>query len=245
MKLFDCYCCFGRISVPPPRFAENAQQLVDEMEYCGINEALVYHSAMRYGSPLIGNKLVVEEIKGFPNLHATWAILPHQTGEQEPPDIFLETMKANNIKALYALPEEHGYSLDEVGFGELFEELLEHRIPLFMWADWNLVGRVLKQFPKLIIVVFGHGPHGDDRYFRPLIERYSNLYIDTSTYLQDGGIEGFCNSYGAEHLLFSTGYPQNCIGGPVLRIVGADITDFQRELICSGNIERLLKEVRL
>jgi predicted TIM-barrel fold metal-dependent hydrolase len=154
-------------------------------------------------------------------------------------------MKDCNIRGLYAFPEDHGYVLDAIVFGDLFEELVHRSIPLFIKPDWHRIYSLLSQFPKLTIVAVGHGPHGDDRFFRPLIERYKNFYIDTSTYLQDGGIEAFCNKYGAGRMLFGTGYPGNCIGGPILRILKADIEESQREMICHGNIKRILGEVKL
>lgn len=245
MKLFDCYCSFGRTPVVQSRFASTASELCNELEYCGIDQALVFHSAQRFSSPVLGNELVIEETKGFPKLHPTWAILPHQTGEQLPPDKFVEQMKEKGIKALYAFTEEHGYLFDEIVFGELFEEMVSRSIPLLVRSTWPAIYGVLKQFPKLTLICVGHGPHGHDRYFRPLIEKFPNFYIDTSSYLQDGGIEDFCEKYGGDRMVFATGYPQNCIGGPVMRLACAVIKDSYKESIGSGNITRILEGVRL
>ena len=245
MKLFDCYCAFGEVAVKPPKYSRNAEELLEVMEFCGIDEALVFHSEMKYGSPVTGNKSVVEETRNHNRLHPTWAILPPQTGEQPETSEFIKAMKGNNVKALYAFPQEHAYIPDKVVFGELFEELIACNIPLLIKPDWPTVYSILSQFPRLTLIAVGHGPHGADRYFRPLIEKYPNFYIDTGTYLQDGGIEEFCNKYGAERMLFSTGYPGNCIGGPILRALKAGVKDSQRELICHRNIERILEGVKL
>lgn len=42
---FDCDAGFGRAMVPPMRYAATAGELVEEMEFCGIGEVLVYHAA--------------------------------------------------------------------------------------------------------------------------------------------------------------------------------------------------------
>ena len=245
MRLFDCYSMFGELSLRPPMYSRDANEFLSVMKTCDIDKALVFHSSMKYGSPVVGNKVVIEETQNHPNLYPTWAILPAQTDEQAKAPDFIKAMLNNNVKALYAFPEEHAYILDEVVFGELFEEMVARKIPLLIKPNWPLVYSVLSQFPKLTLIAVGHGPHGADRYFRPLIERYQNFYIDTATYLQDGGIEDFCRKYGAERMLFSTGYPQNCIGGPILRILRACIDDSSRELVCHGNIERILEDVML
>jgi hypothetical protein len=245
MELFDCYCSFGELRMQPPRYSKSAGELLDVMDYCGIGEALVFHSAMKYGSPLVGNELVIEETRNFKRLHPTRAILPPQTAEQFETVEFIESLRVHDIKALFAFSEEHGYLLNGTVFGDLFEEMTHRSIPLLMKPNWQGIYSLLSEFPKLTVVAVGQGPHGADRYFRPLIEKYDNFYIDTSTYLQDGGIEHFCEKYGGRRILFSTGYPGNCIGGPILRILTARISDSDRELICFGNIRRILGAVRL
>lgn len=245
MKLFDCYCGLGPMSVSPPRYAATAEELLDEMAWVGIDEALVVHNAVRPAGPGLCNPRIVEAVAGRGNLHPTWAILPPATGEQATGDEFFRQMKAAGVWALYAFPAEHGYLLDDAGFGEAMERLVERRIPLLMRANWPDVAGALRQWPKLRLLVVGQGPHGADRYFRPLIEKYPDFYIDTSTYLQDGGIEEFVGRYGAKRMLFGTGYPGNCIGGPVLRLQTAEIDQADMALIAHGNIERLKSEVSL
>jgi predicted TIM-barrel fold metal-dependent hydrolase len=245
MDLFDCYCSFGELRLKPPRYSKTVEDLLKTMDFCGIKDALVFHSVMKHGSPVIGNRIVYEETCDYKRLFPVWALLPSQTEEQEDPDRFIQSLKARDIRALVAFPDEHGYMLDGVVFGGIFEEMVYRSIPLLLKPKWPLVYTILEQFPKLTVVAIGQGPHGADRYFRPLIERYNNFYIDTSTYLQDGGIEEFCSKYGAERMLFGTGYPGNCIGGPILRILTANIPDEQKELICSKNIRRILENVTL
>jgi hypothetical protein len=245
MELFDCYCCYGEMRLRPPSYSKNATELIDVMDGCGIENALVFHSTIKYGSPVLGNRLVIEESRGFDRLHPVWAILPSQTSEQEESEGFIRSMKKSNIKALFAFPDEHGYLLDEVVFCDLFEELTDRHVPLFLKPGWQSIYSLLSRFPDLTVVAVGHGPHGSDRYFRPLVEKYKNFYIDTSSYLQDGGIEAFCDKYGAHRMLFGTGYPGNCIGGPVLRALRADVDATKKELICHKNLERLLRSVRL
>lgn len=253
MEIFDCNACFGVFTVPPPAFAETAEELLEEMAFCGIHRALVTIAAMREESPIVGNALVVEALRDFDDLYPSWAILPPQTGEVGSPDALVARMKEQGVRVLWAFPSEHKYLLNGTTFGSLFEVMIERRIPLFLsltensggLGGWALVDAVLRDFPRLRLVVTDHGCWGQDRYFRPLVERYDDVYIDTARFELDGGIADFCRAYGPDRLLFGTGYPRNNMGGALLTVAHADIREKEREAILGGNLERLLGEVRL
>jgi len=246
MKFFDCNCYFGHVGLPAFRYASNSDELVNELDFCGTDKALVYHSSMRFDSPIVGNKVILEEVKNKPNLIPTWAVLPFQTNElARTGDEFLEEMKRNNIKALRAFPDEHRYFLNELTFGELFELMEDKSIPLLIRSNWEAASNLLKSFKKLIIVVTSHGPHPQDRYFRPLLEKYENLYIDTSSYLLDRGIESLVEIFGYKRILFGSGYPENYIGSSLLRVAQAEIDEDAKKAIAYDNLDSLIRGVKL
>jgi len=239
--------------VRPIRFAENAQELLKEMDYYGISEALVYHARQRDDSPVIGNEMLLKEINGFDRLHGTFAILPPQTGELGSLEALLERMRTKNVHAFRAFPAEHKYLMTTTALAPLYDLMVERHVPLFICANescggisgWYLIERILSDVPDLTVVVTGHGSWGQDRFFRPLIERYDSLYLDTSRYELDGGISNFCAKYGAARLLFGTSFPDWNPGGPILTLIQADITTQECERIASGNLESILGRVKL
>ena len=79
LKFFDCNCAFGPYRTRVFRFARTADELVEEMDFSNIDRALVYHTAMRFDHPAVGNELVVRATEGRPRLLPTWALLPSQT----------------------------------------------------------------------------------------------------------------------------------------------------------------------
>ncbi len=251
MKFFDCNASFGPLMVPPPKIAKTANDLLDEMDFCGINEALVYHAAQMDDSPIVGNQLLVEETEGLDRLHRSWAILPPQTEELPPPDEFLNLMKKYKVRALRVFPSKHRYLLTRTSLGSLYDLLIEKHIPLFIsikefaagTSGWTLIEGILADNPDLTLVVTDHGTWGQDRYFRPLIEKYENFYIDTSRYELNEGIEAFCKKYGADKMLFGTGFPEIKIGGVLLALVNADISSKEKEAIAYRNLETLLGRV--
>ncbi len=241
---FDCNCSFGTIPRPAFQYARCASELLEEMDFCGISKGLVYHAGMRFSSPVIWNNGLLKQIKHEPRLIPTWAILPPQTGEMVNPQELFAEMKACGIQALRAFPQEHRYCLDKLTFGSLFEVLIQYKIPLFAKENILKLKDLLADFPDLTVVAMNQGPHSFERYLRPLLDAYPNLYVDTSYFITDGGIEEFCERYGPGRLLFGSGYPDNCRGGAVLHLLHADISEEAKKAIASDNLERLLNEAR-
>ncbi len=248
MRLFDCHCSFGFTREPGLSPCERAEDLLARMDRQGIERALVLHEALRTSCPTVGNEIAVRECAASPRLLPAWAILPSQTGEFPEPEALFERMESAGVRALWALPADHRYRLDALTFGDLFEAMSERRAPLFLHQDdnqgggsgWDLAGRLLADFPALPLVVVGHGPWGDDRSFRPLLDRYPGLHIDISRYELDLGLARLVERYGADRLVFGTGAPKWAMGGPATVLREAPIPVEAKEAIGAANLERLL-----
>ena len=253
MEFFDCNVSYGIFSVPPHKRADTVDDLVEAMEWSGIQRALVQHASAIDESPVVGNPLLVQQTTPHANLEPSWAILPPQTRELGTVEQLISSMKEGGVKALWAYPSKHKYLLNGTTFGELFEEMIQRNIPLFVkrsessggLAGWAMVESVLSEFPMLTMAVVGHGCWGEDRYFRPMIEKYEGMYIDTSRYELDGGIADFCGIYGPNRMLFGTDFPHTEMGGAKMALMHADIPDDAKAAIASGNLWRILSEVKI
>lgn len=255
LEFFDCNASLGVPQKPPLRYSADADGLLDEMDFCGIGRALVWHAAMRERSPVDGNARLTEAIAGKERLVGTWAILPHQTGEQPPPEEFLRQMAANDIGALWAWPRSHEYRLTQGGMGDLLAAVEARHVPLFVCientsmdvrrADWAAIEPLLRDFPNLTLCVTPQSNWGQDRYFRPLIERFERLHVGIESYELAGGLADFCERYGSRRLLFGSGYPRVAMGGARSVLEHADISDDDKGAIAGGNLKRLLAEVEL
>ena len=131
--------------------------------------------------------------------------------------------------------------------GTVLGELVERRIPLFVNVEegWQLLHDVLASWPELVLIATDHGCWGDDRFFRPLLERYRHFHIDTSRYELDGGLEDVLKAYGSRRLLFGSSYHHVPMGGSSLLVRHAEIGEDDRAAIASGNLQAILDEVRL
>lgn len=249
MDFFDCNAFLGR---PARREAYNpapgAAEILAEMDFCGVERALVYHIAQFDASPHLGNRLLAEEIRDQPRLWGCWSLLPNQAREFPPFEEFLQQMRAARVAALRAFPNEHHFLLNAVAMGSWLEGMVAHHIPLLLsvnrGSDWHTAYSLLAEFPGLVCVICDHGCWGEDRYFRPLLERYPNVYIDTAAYLLDGGIESFVADYGPRRMLYGSGFPVSHFGGMMLAIRHAQIPEEAKTAIASGNLERILAEVQ-
>ncbi|HUE14241.1 MAG TPA: amidohydrolase family protein [Planctomycetaceae bacterium] len=245
MKFFDCNCAFGPYRTRVFRFARTADELIEEMDFSNIERALVYHTAMRFDHPAIGNERVVAESAGQPRLLASWSLLPSQTGEQPAIDVLLRQMQQQNVRALRLFPDDHRYFCDDITWGDQLAIYRERRIPLFVRGSLDKVAQLLRSFPDLIVVTGSQGSNPLDRYAWPLIERFPHLIFETSGYLVDGGIEEFCKRYSASRLVFGSGYPDNSSGAAMLALARAEISDAERQSIAWDNLSRLLEAATL
>ena len=248
MNFFDCNTFLGRPArreIYPP--APTAEDVLSEMDFCGVERALVWHIAQFDASPHLGNDLLAQAIAPHPRLLGCWSLLPNQAREFPPFDDFLQAMRQSRVVALRAFPNDHHFLLNAVAMGSWLEPMVAHRIPLFLsvarGADWNIAYALLAEYPDLVCVICDHGCWGEDRRFRPLIERYPHVYVDTSQYLLDGGIEAFVRDYGSERLLYGSGFPASHFGGMMLAIQHARISAEAKAAIASNNLDRILAEV--
>lgn len=261
LKIVDCSACIGLSSInheiinhenyyvyEKVRQARNSEELLQEMDFCGIDEAFVYHQVMVESDPEYGNKLIVEESNNTSGrLHPTWALLPSITEENFAPEILIPEMKKNGVMALRAYPKKFRFFLDRITMGEMLDAMCERNIPLFLSPQdgWEEIFNTLKSFPKLTVIITNYGLWGSDRFFFPLVKAYKNVYIDTSDYQVINGINKFCEKFGDERLVFGSNFPMDYFGGPLTALLGSDLKEESVEKIASGNITRIMSEVKL
>jgi hypothetical protein len=245
LRFFDCNSAFGPYRTRVFRFARTADELITEMDFANIEQALVYHTAMRFDHPAVGNERVVDETRGQSRLLPTWALLPSQTGELPSLETLVRDMRRQRVRALRLFPDDHRYFLDEITWGDQMAVFMERRIPLFIRASLDRIATLLRAFPDLVVVTGSQGSNPLDRYAWPLIEKYPNLSFETSGYLVDGGIEEFCKRYSASRLIFGSGFPDNANGASMLTLAHAEISDTERQAIAWDNLERLLERASL
>jgi hypothetical protein len=249
LRFFDCNAFFGLPMKRPLAPVASAAELVAEMDRAGVERALAWHIAQHDASPQAGNALLADEIRDQPRLTGCWTILPNQAREFPPLPLFYERMREARVCALRVFPGSHRYLANAVSMGDWFQAMVERRIPLLLslrrGVEWRDVYALLAEFPDLVCVVCDHGCWGEDRVFRPLLERYPHVYVDTAQYLLDGGLEALVADYGARRVLFGSGFPESYMGGMMMALRHARIPKEAKVAIAGGNLERILEEAEL
>lgn len=253
MTIIDANASFGAVYTPTLAPCRTPEELIAALDRAGVDRALVAADAIRGGCPSEMNVRAALELAPHARLMPVWAILPLETGEFGTRTEFLDSMKRYGVRALAAYPSKHRYLLDRVGCGELLDAMVECRIPLLLPLEessggvggWALAEKLLSETPGLRLIVLGTGPWGDDRLFRPLLRNFPTLTVEVSRYELDGGIAALCGKYGAERLVYGSGYPHWAMGGALLTALHADIPEADKGLILGGNIARMLDEVTI
>jgi predicted TIM-barrel fold metal-dependent hydrolase len=249
MHFFDCNAYFGLPTIRPLMPVPMVEMLLAEMDRAGIEHALVWHIAQHDASPQLGNRLLTDAIRPHERLVGCWTVLPNHAHEFPPPDALFREMAAARVAALRIFPTSHRFPANALALGDLLEAMVSRRAPLFLslrrGSNWPLVYGLLADFPDLVCVICDHGCWGEDRSFRPLLSRYPNVYVDTAQYLLDGGIESLVADFGAERLLFGSGFPDSYFGGMMLALRHAKIPETARQAIAAGNLERILQATSL
>ena len=261
MRFIDCSACLGygginREIINHENYAvmekvkepKDAGEILAEMDFNGIDKAIVYHQSMKDVSVYYGNSKIIEEVKlNKQRLVASMSILPAITDTEFSVENLDKYIKENNIFGVRVFPRLQRYMTDKITMGEVFDYLTQIKMPVYISPDmgWDLVFDTMKDFPKLTAIITNYGLWGSDRYFYPLVNAYKNLYVDSSDFQEIRGIEYFVKKFGDERMLFGTNFPMDNMGGPITTLLGANISQDSKEKIASGNIERLMSEVVL
>ena len=224
------------------------EALERKMLHYGIGKALVYHSMAKEYSPVLGNELLLEEIKGHPSLYPVWVVMHHHTQEFPEPDALIRGMRASGVKAVRMFPGqwEQNFSLAEWNCRELFTVLQEYRIPVMLGldsTDWDGFYDLLSSYPQLNVIMT-EADYRIDRNLYSLLKKFDNLFIEIMGYKVHNGIEEICRRFGAHRLIFGSGMPVYS-GAVVCMVTYARISGEEKKQIASGNLEKLTGGVRL
>jgi len=246
MRFFDCNAYVGLSPIPQHAPVFDTSEFVAAMRQEGVERALVWHIAQYYDGPSPGNEMLAEEIADHPNLVGCWAILPDADWEMPSPDELFRRMKAARMAAARAFPTRHGFFLDGLYCRDTLNAMLESRVPLLLsmrrGADYSCAYSLLREFPGLRIVLCDHSEYSPDRHLLTLMRHFPELYLDTTCFGLHGHIERFAREFGAERLLFGSGFPEIPFSTMIYEIERTELPEADRAAIAGGNLERLLEE---
>ena len=239
--LFDANGSVGKKSSGAPEFPDLRARL-DYMNRFGIARALVWNVESQQNHAGASNHALLEQIQTTPG--AQGRIIPAFSISG------LMTYEEGGIKALEALmkaSQTRSLRFANV-FGRLTLRQLEpvirgirrQRPFIVMRYDQAAVEDIAEfaaRFPEISLVLT-EVMWGPCIMVFDLMRRRKNILVDNSWLHSCGAIELVVKHFGAERLVFGTGYKAHN-GAAIGALAHADITDTQRRLIACGNLERL------
>lgn len=251
MFFFDCSVSYGINTHEKQMLPVNdINVLCDEMKRAGVEKAIVWRKDQYHGySPHEGNLKLADDIRGFSNLFGLWSIIPSYTHEIPDPSGMVSEMKKNRIIGWRLFPGKHRFLPDKFVLGDWLALAEANKIPIFINTNHGTsleqTAGLLESFPSLTIVLAFADIWPNDRFLRPFIAQYPNVYLDLTYYITAGGLEDLVDKYGAGRILFGSGFPDCYFGANMMVIRHAAVFHKDREAIAGWNMQRIIEEVIL
>lgn len=251
----DSYAMIGKRGPKDVEARYKTEELLEEMEWCGIHGAFVAHSMSKDYDPMYGNRLLLRELKKSSRLYGVWAVMPHHTGEMPAPKELISEMRDQGIRAAKMYPRVHRYPFTVDFCGALLRELERNEILLMVEGGhcYNLdifepsnqvllsdLDVILSSFPNLKVLLQG-SRWESTRFTYPLMKKHQNLHLELSSHQGNHAMEVFTEWFGADRILFGTGTLEKSPGAAKAFIDYCTLNEQQKQLIAAGNISRLTK----
>ena len=246
LMFFDANCRIGRFVNGGP-CAEDAPALLREMDYYGVDKALVRFNNLAMAGVNTANRMLAEMLRAdtAERLTGVWCILPAQCDEIPEPDEFFRRMKANRIGAVTLLPFDHRYVPCRMTLGRFMDAAAERKIPVLLngfAGKWPELYRFMEEFPRNVFIYQeACGKWGSDRNIRPLLENFEHFHFETAGYWVPEGIRDLAEKYGADRILYGSGFPRYDQGSSMLQLKQSGLDEAAIALIAGKNFENMLE----
>lgn len=215
--------------------------LLAEMDLHGVRRAVVYHGHAEWVSPVAGNDLLHSWIAASSGrLVPQWSVLPTNDSLRQ-----LEALHTQGLLSSVRLHSAHslGVPFADWVYGDLLSWLSDQAIPLWIPlpdVDAHQAVSTLRAYPALPVVLVGaHYTHA--LLVRPLLRALPNSHLELSRYEPLGEFEALRDEFGAERLVYGSWYPRYAMGPILFALHGAALSESELQLICAGNLRRLLR----
>jgi len=159
----------------------------------------------------------------------------------------VEERVEQGFKLFRLFPEyQHGWPIEYTPFQRLIECLEEFEVPLMIsctsMGTATQIANIIKG--KDIIVILSGVNTSASPLFPEVImvaKEKPNIYIETHRFDSARAYEFFTKEVGADRLIYGSYAPLHYMASSLLSLERADIPDSSKELILSGNIERILE----
>jgi len=248
LHFFDANCWIGKSNNLSSVPLSKTNEIIEQMDYYGIERAIVSHTLSMYYHPLVGNKYLLEEINGINKLQGCFVLLPPSTKEMGLLDEYIDNMLSREVRAVRIFPKSHHFSIEDWSSAVLLGKLEERRIPLFIWSretEWDNLYKICKNYPRLPVILEQPDEETalNGRFLFPLLEKCKNLFLEVHNCILYLEIDEVVKRFGAERLIFGTYLPVDDPNASLMLVTDGDFSQIEKEKIAHKNLEKLIKGV--
>lgn len=224
-------------------------QLFQDMEESGVDKTVICSVKTEDSSFREENKKIGELVKEYPSRLAGFARVDPHLGTKSL-DLLRACIEDYGMKGLLLHPWEETFAINDDIVYPFAEMCLHYKIPLMVetgypWVSHCFqVGALAGDFPELKVIMTHGGQFDSSGYALTdvdyVMNKYSNLYIETSGDFSDEGLENIPVRNGEDRVLFGTHFPWLSTKMEIYRINRANLTDEQRERIFWKNAAEML-----
>lgn len=243
-RFFDCNKYIGSGFPEVPDFPTPAS-LLAEMDRLHIDRSLVWHTDTRSDTPLAGNQRLIAELaeaETADRLVPAFVIAPEFGSGNEVAASFHRLVEDHHVRAFRFFPRGTGWVLADLD--PLMEQLAPSR-PVLLLDCFESLGRNVdgilafaEKHPAMTLIFTNAMWVHHDRLYE-LMEARTNIRMETSLVHTYRTVEYVVERFGAERMLFGTGYKSN-YGAAIANLVHSPMTPAQRRQVAHGNLEELL-----
>jgi hypothetical protein len=253
LKFYDANLSYGlanNTEENPLKPCPEITELDGALTRAGVSGGLVRCMASDVSGVVFGNNLLKKALEGVKNdLYGMYTLLPSYTHEIPKPADLPAVMNDGRFAALRIAPARHRYLAKPGLLSDYLEMAVERKIPFVMDMTCGLTAGeaydFMEAFPNLTAIYAPSNEWPTDRFDFPFLARYPNLCFELSTMFTDQGIESLVREFGSKRLLYGSNFPNCYMGGGMLMVKQADISDADKEAIAGGNLLRLIREAVL
>jgi predicted TIM-barrel fold metal-dependent hydrolase len=248
-ELFDANVLLGPQGQRPPGAPEDVPALLATMDAYGIVRGLVTHTIAKGHDPVTGNARLMAEGRGQDRLAACWVVLPAATGEVPPEPEQVDQLLKSGARAARLCPVAHRLSLESWEVDRLLGALAERHVPLLLdfdnrhWSEprpWRFIEGCCRTYPRLPVVLLREA-QANFRTLFALMDRCSNLIVETSYLQGHDAINLMVERWGAGRLVFGTGMPVYDPGMPIAGLTYAGLSPEALAGVAGGTLRGLME----
>ena len=255
MRFYDANLSYGTVTnaeMTPQKPCTSMDGLVAALRRAGAAGGLVRIEAADESGVALGNRLLREDIAASPDdldLYGMYTLLPSYTHEIPSPAELPEVLRAGRYGALRLAPGKHKYLAKPGVLADYFQMAAARKIPVVFDTACGItleeVYDIMERFPAMTAILSYDNIWPTERYERPFLAQFPNLRMDLSSMIIDQGIEGLTAEYGGRRLIFGSRFPRMYIGGAMLQLRRAEISEEDKAAIAGGNLIAMIKEAGL